>query len=158
MSSTNKTSVLGLNSWLGTDKPQRADFNSDNEIIDNAFGEHVTDTVRHITNDERKVWNSPYYMGSYIGDGTLSRTVKTKSPFVPSFMLVFGSGFPLSVTDFDNTQVKHYCAFANSRGATLGLEMSGINFIVKSTNDSTTGNERTMLNALGKTYIYIFVR
>lgn len=32
MSSTNKTS-LGLNNWLGTDKPQRADFNKDNELI-----------------------------------------------------------------------------------------------------------------------------
>lgn len=35
MPSTNKTSTLNLNQWLATDKPVMADFNNDNQILDN---------------------------------------------------------------------------------------------------------------------------
>ena len=35
MPTENKTANLGLNSWLGTDKPQRADFVEDNRYSDN---------------------------------------------------------------------------------------------------------------------------
>lgn len=31
MSSSNKTANLQLNSWIGTDRPKMADYNSDNE-------------------------------------------------------------------------------------------------------------------------------
>jgi hypothetical protein len=34
MPSTNKTPNFGLNQWAGSDRPVRADFNKDNEIID----------------------------------------------------------------------------------------------------------------------------
>lgn len=34
MASSNKTTYLGLNRWLGTDKPKREDFNADNQKID----------------------------------------------------------------------------------------------------------------------------
>lgn len=37
MSSSNKTSYLGLNQWTGDDKPKREDFNSDNEKVDLAY-------------------------------------------------------------------------------------------------------------------------
>lgn len=158
MSSTNKTSRLGLCNWLGTDKPEMADFNNDNAIIDNKFSEHLDDAVSHITDEERGVWNSPHYMGVYIGDGATQRTVTSGCPFTPSFMLVFGNGFATTVTDFAATQVKHYFGIATARGATLGLELSGADFIIKSPSDSLSGNERCFLNQLGKTYIYIMVR
>lgn len=54
MSSTNKTEKLGLNSWIGSDKPKRIDFNTDNEIIDRAISEHTEDTVVHINAEERE--------------------------------------------------------------------------------------------------------
>lgn len=37
MGSTNKTSNLKLNSWIGSDKPQRVDFNYDNNILDEGY-------------------------------------------------------------------------------------------------------------------------
>ena len=37
MSSTNKTTNLKLNDWVGTDVPQREDFNADNQRIDKAI-------------------------------------------------------------------------------------------------------------------------
>ena len=41
MASTNKTEYLSLNAWVESDRPQRADFNSDNSIIDSALGAHL---------------------------------------------------------------------------------------------------------------------
>ena len=38
MSSTNKTTNLGLNQWTGNDSPKREDFNNDNQIIDEKIG------------------------------------------------------------------------------------------------------------------------
>ena len=35
MGSTNKTKILQLSQWIGTDQPKRIDFNSDNEKIEN---------------------------------------------------------------------------------------------------------------------------
>ena len=37
MPTSNKTEHLGLNQWLGTDKPKRADFVEDNAAIDHAM-------------------------------------------------------------------------------------------------------------------------
>ena len=54
MSSTNKTSNLRLNNWNGTDKPERIDFNRDNDIIDSAITEHKNDTDIHINANERE--------------------------------------------------------------------------------------------------------
>lgn len=39
MASTDKTPNLNLNKWLGGDNPKRADFNADNDIIDELFDE-----------------------------------------------------------------------------------------------------------------------
>ena len=49
MSSTNKTTNLKLNDWVGTDVPQREDFNADNQRIDKAIGDHTGNTTVHIT-------------------------------------------------------------------------------------------------------------
>lgn len=37
MASTNKTPNYNLNQWVGTDTPQRIDFNDDNAAIDAAL-------------------------------------------------------------------------------------------------------------------------
>ncbi len=70
MSSTNKTEKLGLNSWIGSDKPKRIDFNTDNEIIDRAVSQHTEDTVVHINAEERERWNNYMFTGMYYGDGS----------------------------------------------------------------------------------------
>ena len=56
MSSTNKTTNLKLNDWVGTDVPQREDFNADNQRIDKAIGDHTGNTTVHITQAERDLW------------------------------------------------------------------------------------------------------
>lgn len=47
MSSSNKTE-LGLNLWLGGDKPKREDFCNDNLIIDKQITEHKNDVSYHV--------------------------------------------------------------------------------------------------------------
>ena len=65
MSSTNKTKNLQLNSWIGSDRPKREDFNADNSIIDKAITDHVEDNTVNITSEERGIWNNYMFTGSY---------------------------------------------------------------------------------------------
>ena len=41
MSSSNKTSYLGLNQFVGSDKPKMEDFNADNRLLDEKMQQHV---------------------------------------------------------------------------------------------------------------------
>ena len=43
MASTNKFPNTGLNQWVETDKPDMADFNRDNQLLDAMVG-HLTRT------------------------------------------------------------------------------------------------------------------
>lgn len=52
MSSTNKTEI-GLNLWLGGDKPKREDFCNDNLIIDKQIIDHKNDMSCHVSEEER---------------------------------------------------------------------------------------------------------
>lgn len=54
MASTYKTNYLGLNQFVGSDKPKMDDFNFDNETIDQKFQEHVQSSL-HITEEERQM-------------------------------------------------------------------------------------------------------
>ena len=56
MSSSNKTE-LGLNLWLGGDKPKREDFCNDNLIIDKQITEHKNDVSYHVSQEDREKWN-----------------------------------------------------------------------------------------------------
>lgn len=37
---------MGLNNWLGTDRPQRIDFVDDNQKIDSTMKSHASNTTR----------------------------------------------------------------------------------------------------------------
>lgn len=80
MSSTNKTTNLKLNDWVGTDVPQREDFNADNQRIDKAIGDHTGNTAVHITQAERDLWGLPFYYYNYFGNGKATRKVEVPSP------------------------------------------------------------------------------
>lgn len=73
MSSSNKTANLQLNSWIGTDRPMMADYNSDNEKIDAAFGEHTGNMQIHLSQDDRARLEMPIYTGVYFGDGAVEK-------------------------------------------------------------------------------------
>lgn len=73
MSSSNKTANLQLNSWIGTDRPKMADYNSDNEKIDAAFGSHTGDMQTHLSQEDRERLETPVYVGTYFGDGAIEK-------------------------------------------------------------------------------------
>lgn len=158
MSSTNKTKFLGLSSWVSTDVPKMADFNEDNGIIDIAISEHYNDTQAHIDNNERETWNTPYYIGSYYGNGQETQKVATKCPFTPSFGIIFSISTAPALTDFSSSMNYNYSAFVTPRGGTVGATLTGTEFTVKQSTGPITSNEYAALNAVGHTYMYILFR
>lgn len=75
MASTYKTNYLGLNKFVGSDKPKMDDFNFDNETLDQKFQEHVQSSL-HITEEERQMLGkSNYVIGTYTGNGESPRTI-----------------------------------------------------------------------------------
>ena len=80
MASSNKTEYLGLNRWIGSDRPMMEDFNADNQRLDLAVGPHLLDQALHAVPA----------MGSYSGDGTAQRSIEVG--FEPGWGMVFEVG------------------------------------------------------------------
>ncbi len=158
MSATNKTSFLGLNSWIATDFPNRADFNEDNAIVDRAFAEHSNDKTVHVNETERDTWNNLYYIGYYYGNGQATQTVQTDCPFEPSFGIISAMTTAPTVTDFTKGIKYNYFAIITPRGETLGSSISGTELVVKQSALPIVSNEYASLNARGYTYQYILFR
>ena len=160
MSSTNKTNNLGLNSWIGSDKPQRIDFNRDNEIIDNVLSQHINDAVVHITQQERELWNSFLCTGIYFGDSTTQRVISLDVDFEVSMVVVFASGRPISVTNFSNQKSITYLALATKSANTAVIKLNDDfkSITVKQESVPTMQNEYATLNENGVAYSYVAFR
>lgn len=158
MSSSNKTANLQLNSWIGTDRPKMADYNSDNEKIDAAFGSHTGDMQTHLSQEDRERLETPVYVGTYFGDGAIEKTIATGCPFEACYALVFPLSGAAIVTKFETKACTHYFAAASKAGASIGLRISGRDIIVKQSTSATVGNEYAALNAKGVGYFYILFR
>lgn len=158
MSSTNKTNNLKLNSWLGSDKPQRADFNSDNEIIDSVITEHSSDTVLHTTADEKQVWNNPYEVFVYYGNGASSRSVTLTSSFAPRWGIVFAASYPVGVTDIANETHYNYFGFFSTRGSNSGITLKDKKITVVQSATAVMQTELRNFNENGVTYVCILFR
>lgn len=160
MSSTNKTQNLALNSWVPTDKPQRIDFNYDNEIIDRVVSEHNSDAVRHITYEERERWNSMVYTGMYFGNGEVQRVIATGCPFEASFVLIFATARPASTVDFVQGNKYNYIACASPIADSLGIRYDSEdgNITVVNTVLPVYEKEHVNLNENGIAYTYVMFR
>lgn len=157
MSASNRTETIGLNSWLGSDRPERADFNADNAIIDSTLAEHFGDDC-HITDAEREKWNSPYYFGVYFGDATLTRTIETDCPFTPNWGIVFKGNATPAITDFASSKNYNSFAIVSRRSSMLGVELSGTTLTVRQSGAALISNEYAAMNGLGDVYCYILFR
>lgn len=160
MSSTNKTKKLGLNSWIGSDKPKRIDFNTDNEIIDKAVSEHTEDTVVHINEEEREKWNNYMFTGMYYGDGSTKRTIQTNCPFEARIGFVFANSRPITIARFSESKHNNYFGvfgfLANSLG--IKLEDDCRSFTVNQSASAMTANEYANFNESSVAYHYIMFR
>lgn len=86
MPTSHKTD-LGLNAWIGSDKPMRADFVSDNQRLDSLLSDHFSDLTAHLSDNDRIQLSQGIVIGTYRGDGSAVRTVAL--PFVPRAAVVF---------------------------------------------------------------------
>ncbi len=143
---------------MGSDVPAREDFNRDNSIIDSALHEHGGDGDIHTTAQEKQQWSNPFYVGSYIGDGSASRTVTLECPFNPRWGLLFAAGYFSSVNDYTNRSDYNYFAVFSPGGSTAGAALSGNQLSVVSSSSAMYGNEYRALNDSGVTYFYIAFR
>ncbi|MCH5321290.1 MAG: hypothetical protein J1E36_05975 [Eubacterium sp.] len=160
MSSTNKTKKLNLNSWIGSDKPERIDFNTDNEIIEQAICEHTEDTVVHIDESERDKWNNYMYTGMYYGDGSVSRVVETNCPFEARIGFVFANNRTISIARFSTSMKNNYLGIFGFLANTLGVRLNNDrkSFTVNQSPASMTENEYSNLNEASVAYHYVMFR
>lgn len=94
MPTNSKTPKLGLNSWVGTDKPLRQDFVDDNTLIDSLLGGHLEDTDVHLTEGERARLEAPFTFTLLGGTGEAS--CEHALAFAPSLVLVYQNDEPLA--------------------------------------------------------------
>lgn len=160
MSSSNKTSVLGLNQWAASDCPVRVDFNRDNVMIERAVTDHTRNSNIHVTSAEKAVWNQGVHYGMYFGNGDAVRHITTNCPFEPVFVLVFASARPASSTDFTEGKKYNYIAFASQISSMANLEIEEYGAQLKVTQDISPSykNEYVYLNQTGVSYTYIMFR
>ena len=95
MSSTNKTEI-GLNLWLGGDKPKREDFCNDNLIIDKQIIDHKNDMSCHVSEEERNKWNTNVYCNIYYGNNESVREIATACHLIRAQLLFSRQALPLT--------------------------------------------------------------
>ncbi len=121
MSSTNKTENLHLNKWIETDKPTRADFVSDNNIIDEVITTHIDNDGVHLRGIEKERASDPYKLRVIQGTGESSRIVNLD--ISPQLVIYFAfDEAPVKVSS--GTAVVNFGIALNRNGGSGGCELS----------------------------------
>ena len=151
MASSNFTSNLHLSAWTGSDRPKRADFVSDNNIIDTQLGGHIADSAIHVTSDEKARISQPYEVKIYSGSGESERTISLG--FTPKFVIVFRRGVPpAAYSSGANVVYSGYACYGH--GSTTGLVINSSGVVVTETSVNADG-VRVSLNESGSQYTLI---
>lgn len=150
MASTNKTENFQLNQWLGSDVPQRVDFNEDNRIIDEALNAHISDMSLHTTELD-KMQNASF---SYFGTGSATQVLEM--PFEPHGVFVMATNHcPISI----NSNTKKWYIGVGVKGVNSGnVLINGRNVTVKQGTPSSSNPEAPALNENGELYALIAFR
>lgn len=158
MASTNTTANLHLSSWSETDKPQRIDFISDNNIIDSVVSGHINNTAVHITAEEKSMLKNQIILYQYFGTGTATQDVEFT--FSPKAVICYCSGEPLCKVSSSEINMV-YSGIATSNGTSGGITLSGNTVTVRQTQSYeqlNPGECSYQLNASSKSYVLILVK
>ena len=150
MASTNKTTNLGLNNWTESDCPKRADFVSDNIIIDAMLGNHIKDSSLHLTADEKDRVSAPYSINTYYGTG--EESTRLKYNYIPSIVLVCKKNSAFQTVSGSN--VKMNAGIASLIGTTGGLLIED-NYVVVSQSEEAINGVFYNLNESAGEYLVI---
>ena len=136
MASSNYTANLHLCAWNENDRPKRADFVSDNNIIDTQLGGHINNSGIHLTAAEKAKLSSPFECTVYAGSGEAERTVSVG--FVPKFVIVYKRGeAPVS---YVNGVTVVNCGFAYyGSGGSAGASISSSGVVVTQSSSAVNG-------------------
>ena len=149
MASKNKSEKLSLNLWAETDRPQRADFNSDNMIVDEVLGSHIADENLHLTSAEKSRVGAPISTAAYLGDGAASREINL--PVSALAAIVYCDGMPAALYDSATGCVRNYmgvCVYG--AGGSNGLTLRGNTLLV--TQSAAQNGSAVCFNESGKQY------
>ena len=154
MSSSSKTTTLGLNQWSGGDCPKRDDFNQDNQKIDNALKQHV-DSNLHLTPDERAcALESALETDTYLGDGQPTRVVEYDDPGkFRHGVYIFKVGAPL--VELRDGKLYQNFVMSISNYSPLGVSLTPGILTVSA---QQSGNTVINLNEAGVRYGYVLFR
>lgn len=153
---TNQKTGLGLNSWLGTDKPKRSDFVEDNTLLDRLLTAHFNDAGKHLSADDRTLLTQAFLTGNYLGDGQAQQVITL--PFEPRMVLVFLMNRPALYYRSSGYYENNF-AVAVKGGTMSGARLNGVSLTVSE--DQTipsAGGIRTNLNGQDSAYVYIAFR
>lgn len=156
MPSTYKTENLGLNKWIGTDKPKRADFCADNELIDEALTAHIENSAVHATAEEKAKWTTPFVWGEYTGDGDNNREFNLA--FKPSFVMVFPADAAPARMDFAGGEQFVKFGAATRSSQTRGVSLTETGFKVINAPMSPPDKETPRFNLGAVKYFYVAFR
>lgn len=166
MGASEKSEKLGLSLWQATDRPERMDFYTDNEQLENIVGGHIADEALHMTADRKGFLKQPYKIVIYTGTG--DKQYSQIAPFVPSAVFVLCADMPPSVERSDGGY-DIYWDFWVREGTGSYCGMGGVGMLnPASTTDrtfyrrsqSSTTNSKLFykMNEQGKKYVAFFVK
>lgn len=154
MAASEKTAVLGLSLWAGTDKPRRSDFVSDNTALETLVGGHLGDDDMHLDAARRQRLDEPISVRTYTGTGTESR--RHLLSFSPRAVLVFAAD--KGAAEYTGAYTKLYAAYWADGQGSRGLSVSGTQPTVLQEAAPQAGGSAAALNETGVTYVIVAFR
>lgn len=153
MASSGHTPHLGLCQWASSDKPKRADFVSDNSIIDSALGGHIANTAIHLTAAEKAKLSESFVVRAYAGTGASSQAISVD--FQPKFALVYKKNAP-PVSYSSGNIIVNAAVGAYGFGGSQGLTVSSSGITVSQS--SAAGGVAVNLNENEEQYVAIIFK
>lgn len=142
MATSNYTPNLHLSAWDAADRPKRADFVSDNTIIDTQLGGHLANGNVHVTAAEKSKLSEPFVTIMYAGNGESQRTIALD--FQPKTVIVYKRNVPF-VSYSGGVNVVNAACGVYSQGASAGISITSSGVVVNE-NATATDGVRVSLN------------
>ncbi len=120
MATSNYTPNLHLSAWEASDRPKRADFVSDNTIIDTQLGGHITNGNIHMSAADKAKLDEPFVCVLYAGNGEAQRIIALD--FQAKFVFVYKRGVPF-VTYSNGVNVVNAASGSYGHGSSGGISV-----------------------------------